>query len=338
MLLGAVCAAAEEVDSPSVQANLSADARRAIDAGLSYLVRTQNEDGSWMSDGSTGRYPVAITALAGLALLASGDTCYSGPHSPNLRRAVTYLVQQADPKTGLIGSGQHGRPMFGHGYAMLFLAQVYGSEGQPALRKRVRHVLRGAVELTARSQNSQGGWYYTPDSDKAEGAVTMTQMQGLRACANAGLSVPSETVKRALDYIRRSARPDGGIAYKVDQPGGSRPPITCAAVATMYAAGIYKGELVEGALRYATRSVPTTGSTPVGGGHFYWAHLYLSQALYLRGGEAWNNYFDQLSAWLVSAQDKQGAWNGDYIGRGYGTAVALLILQLPCNNLPILQP
>jgi hypothetical protein len=339
VLLAATVPAADEAEwRPSARRDLSPAAEQAIREGISFLVRTQNPDGSWLSDGSTGRFPTAISALAGLALLANGSTAYSGPQAENVRRAVRYLLDRADPTTGLIGGQESGRPMFGHGFAMLFLAQVYGSEGQPALRQRIREVLLGAVALTARSQSELGGWYYTPDSDEDEGAVTMTQLQGLRACANAGLPVPEETVARALDYIRKSARPDGGIAYRADRPGDSRPAITCAALASLYAAGIYEGELVERGLRYARANVPTTAPRPSGGTHFFYAHLYLSEVLYFRGGDEWRDYFEAISGWLAAMQREDGSWLGEYIGRAYGTAVALLILQLPYNSLPVLQP
>ncbi len=186
-----------------------------------------------------------MTSLAGLALLAEGNTCYSGPHAQSVRRAVEYLLQQADPESGLIGGYEGGRPMFGHGFAMLFLAQVYGTEGQEDLHRRIGAVLTRAIALTASSQSKLGGWYYTPDSPQDEGAVTVTQMQGLRACANAGLPVPAATVASAMDYIRKAANPDGGIAYRAGIPGESRPGITSAALAVMYAAGIYEGSLVD---------------------------------------------------------------------------------------------
>jgi hypothetical protein len=334
LLLSPVCA---EEAGPSAERDLPPEAERAIANGIEFLVRTQNPDGSWLSDGSTGRYSVAMTALAGLALLAHGSTPHSGPHAANVRSAVAYLLRQADPESGLISGQEPGRPMFGHGFAMLFLAQVHGSEGQTALGRRVRAALEGAVELTARAQSRLGGWFYTPGSADDEGAVTITQMQGLRACANAGIGVPPDTVEAALGYIRASANPDGGIAYRASEPGESRSGITCAAVATLYAGGIYEGELVEGALRYARANTPLAAPSASGGTHFSYSHLYLSQAMYFRGGQEWQDYFSGIRTWLVQVQQPDGSWLGDFIGRTYGTAVALLVLQLPYNNLPILQ-
>jgi squalene cyclase len=316
---------------------LSPRLSESVEAGVAFLMGSQNPDGSWLTDGRTGRFPTAITALAGLALLANGNTTYSGPHAEAVHRAVEFLVGQADAATGLIGRADSARPMFGHGYAMLFLAEVYGSESEPALGARIGEALRGGVRLTAGSQGEAGGWYYDPGSDEDEGAVTVTQLQGLRACADAGIPVPAETVERALAYVRSSARADGGIAYRADGLGDSRPGITCAAVATMYAAGLYDDDMTARALAFAVANTPRAAPNPAGGAHFLYSHLYLSQVLYFQGGAAWRGYFDEVSEWLLEAQHEDGHWDGDYIGKAYGTAVALLVLQLPYNSLPVLQ-
>ena len=336
-LAGASGGQQPEGAGPSAPRDLSPQADAAIRDGVAFLISTQNPDGGWLTDGSTGRYPVAMTSLAGLALLANGSTCYGGPHAASVRRAVERVLQLADRRTGLIGGPETDRPMFGHGFAMLFLAEVYGSEGQTALRERIHDVLVSAVGLTARAQGPTGGWYYTPDSTEDEGAVTITQVQGLRACANAGIPVPAQTVQKAMDYVRRSANPDGGISYRATQPGDSRPGITCAALATMYAAGLYESDLVEKALLYARGTVPLSAPTRAGGTHFFYSHLYLSQVMYFRGGAEWEDYLRGISAWLMSVRNEDGSWNGDYVGRTYGTAVALLILQLPYNSLPVFQ-
>ncbi len=325
-------------EGPSVSRDLSPAAVDAVQRGLRWLAVAQNRDGSWLTDGETGRFPTAMTALGGLALLASGSTTYSGPYAIQVRRATEYLLRQADPQSGLIGGDEGGRPMFGHGYCLLFLAEVYGSESQSPLRARIEEVLRGGVRLSVSSQNELGGWFYQPDSDQDEGAVTITQMQGLRACANAGIPVPERAVLKARDYIRLGQNPDGGIAYRASIPGESRPGVTAAAVATLFASGIYEGDLVEGALAYARANVPLRAPAVAGGGHFYYSHLYLSQALYSVGDDAWRDYFRAIQEWLLEVQGPDGAWQGDYIGKTYGTAVALLILQLPENNLPLFQP
>ena len=48
--------------------------------------------------------------------------------------------------------------------------------------------------------------------DFDEGSTCITQVQGLRACRNAGITVSEKTVREAVGYIRKSANPDGSIA------------------------------------------------------------------------------------------------------------------------------
>ena len=172
--------------------------RSAIERGTRFLVSTQNRDGSWRTSGSTGSYPVAMTSLAGLALLAGGNTPTQGPYARNVSSALTFVLKSAR-RDGLIAQlEEESHCMHGHGFAMLFLAQCYGMEEDPRRQAEVRLVLQRAIQLTARSQSVAGGWLYTPDAGGDEGSVTVTQVQALRACRNVGLAVPKRVVDNAM--------------------------------------------------------------------------------------------------------------------------------------------
>ena len=169
--------------------------------------------------------------------------------------------------------------------------------------------------------------------------MTVTQVQALRACRNAGIAVPKEVIDQAMKYLERSANADGGIRYQAGDSGPSRPAITAAAVACWYNAGRYDDAHARKALEYIEQ---TLAPRPVRGtryfGHFYYAHLYMSQVMYLSGNERWNAYFPVMRDILLSRQDRDdGSWDGDHVGKTYGTAVALIILHLPYKNLPIMQ-
>jgi len=224
--------------------------------------------------------------------------------------------------------------MYGHGFATLFLSQVYGVEEDQERAARLHQVLQRAVRLTARSQSSRGGWLYTPDQSGDEGSVTITQIQALRGCRNAGVKVPRQTIQRAVQYIADSAQPDGGIAYRAGM-SGSRPAITAAAVACLYNAGEYDHPMAREALRYAVRHVRVQGGAVQG--HYFYAHLYMAQAMWQVGGKEWRDYFPKMRDHLVQRQGQTGSWQGDGVGVIYGTAIATLILQLPHQGLPILM-
>ena len=202
---------------------ITAETEAAIERGLAYLTRAQERNGSWPGGSRSRGYPCAMTALSGLALMAGGSTPSEGPYAVNVRRAVDYVLNCAN-RNGLIAKlGEEGaRPMYGHGFGMLFLAQAYGTEQDPNQQRRIRRVLRHAVRLTVRSQSRDGGWLYTPDANGDEGSVTITQIQALRAARNAGIKVPKSTIKRACDYIAKCANADGGISYSLRSRGSSR--------------------------------------------------------------------------------------------------------------------
>src|SRR5688572_14709081 len=66
--------------------------RPTIDKGLAWLIKQQAKDGSWAADGGT--YTTATTAMAGMALLADGQTLEEGKYRDNLRRALDWFLKQ----------------------------------------------------------------------------------------------------------------------------------------------------------------------------------------------------------------------------------------------------
>ena len=326
-------------DGLPLPALITPETQKAINRGLEYLARSQSREGAWRHQtGMGGQYPVAMTALAGLALLSSGSTATEGKYAPQISRAANFILNSRG-KEGLISRREEeGRSMYGHGFSMLFLGQLYGMEDDPQKQERIHQMLQGAAALTARSQSRLGGWMYTPDMNSDEGSVTITQLQGLRSARNAGVAVQKEVIDKALGYLEKSARPDGGIAYRASGGGQSRPPITAAAVACWYNAGQYEHPLAIKALEYVKQRI---GRSPASGGHVwghrYYAHLYMAQVMWLSGSENWEWYFPSMRAWLLREQAADGSWTGDGVGKTYGTAIALVILQVPYGYLPILQ-
>ncbi|MBI5864370.1 MAG: terpene cyclase/mutase family protein [Planctomycetes bacterium] len=313
--------------------------KASIDTGLKFLASTQNRDGSWRSRGANGGYPVAMTSLCGLALLSSGSTPTQGPYARQISSALTFLLKSAR-RDGLIAQvEEESHCMHGHGFAMLFLAQCLGVEEDPQRMAQIRLALQRAIELTARSQSAAGGWLYTPDSGGDEGSVTVTQVQGMRAARNAGLAVPKRVIDNAMSYIEKSTNADGGIRYQVTDSGPSRPAISAAAVVCYFNAGLYDDPRAKKAAQFVDEQLsPANTQSARYFGHYFYAHLYMAQVKYLLGGQQWQDYFSGMRQRLIESQSKDdGSWDGDHVGPTYGTAIALIILQLPYKALPIMQ-
>jgi hypothetical protein len=327
-----------------------------IERGLKYLVNTQRNDGSWLNSGGYGMYPTVMTALGGMALMAGGSTSESGPYAKHVTRAMNYVIRVgiANKDDGLLASdGAEGRSMYGHGFATLFLAQCYGTELTVEKEKEIEGILERAVQLCRKSQSDfktsfpapfdkAGGWIYTPEGRSDEGSVTVTQLQALRACRNAGIKVPVEVINKAVAYLKHCQNPDGGISYSASSKGSSRPPISAAAIACFYAAGVYdrtiggkgeEAEMVEKLVKYVKNVMGVDHND----GHWFYSQLYLGQAMYQRGGQDWKDHYPKIAKRLMETQAPDGSWNGDGVGTTYGTGIACIILQLPYGYLPIYQ-
>lgn len=323
-------------DSQRIEASgqrlITPETQTAINNGLAYLAARQHADGSFGS-GSMYRRNVAVTALAGMAFLSAGHTPGRGRYGENVQRAVDFLIASAEPSGYIIraDSAAHG-PMYGHGFATLFLAEVYGMTADD----KVRVVLKSAVQLIVNSQNKEGGWRYDPDGRDADISVTVCQIMALRAARNSGIAVPKQTIDRCVEYVRRSQNVDGGFRYQSMQSPKSAFPRSAAAVVALYSAGIYEGPELDRGLQYLQRAIPD-GDLLRYEPHYYYGHYYAVQAMWHAGGKFWFSWYPSIRDELVTRQLPDGSWPDSLVNNEYGTAMACLVLQMPNNYLPIFQ-
>ncbi len=331
--------------------------RPAVEKGLAWLAKQQHKDGHFSATGE--QYPTSMTALAGLALFAEGSTPTQGKHAEALRRAVHYLLersQKGGANDGLLGKpdapGDAGRYLFGHGYAMLFLATVV-EDLEPKTRRQAKDALNRAVQFSSRAQTTRGGWGYVSAKDASnfdEGASSMVQIQGLRAAQRAGIPNMDAVLKNALKYASDSTDAQGGLRYSLAGGGGDgRPPLTAAALA-VGAAPDASSPLAKKWHQYCAKMIPLAPAARFGYDEF--AHYYYAQAVYALGEEGWAKLFPQSKKeervlWskyrtvvfnqLVRNQQANGSWPASSVGAGpvYATAVHLIILQLDRGHLPI---
>jgi hypothetical protein len=316
--------------------HITPEALRAVVKGLDFLAAKQSDDGSWILGGGEA-YPVAMTALAGTAFLAHGNSPTRGRYSRNVQGAVEYLVRCATPTGLLTGPSQDsGQPMHGHGFALMFLASVYGMITKESLRQQVGAAVRKAVALTSQGQSPQGGWSYVPGTGD-EGSVTVTQVQALRAAHNAGFLVPRAVIEEAVRYLEKCRTPEGAIQYSLFSGGGPRLAISAAAVATLYNAGQFDSNIATDCLKYVWDQFRTHDGWDKGGGHSFYSHLYAAQGFYMAGDQYWDKYFPAARDQLLAMQAEDGSWHGDGIGQVYGSSIAVIILQLPFKYLPVFQ-
>jgi hypothetical protein len=310
---------------------------RAVEKGLARLASRQAPDGSWGGKGDGFGATSGITALAGLAFMSAGNLPGRGQYGAQVRSAVDYILSVSQ-ESGLLAGDQPHAVMYSHGFATLFLAEVYGMTGDD----RVKDRLQKAVRLIERTQNREGGWRYMPVPYDADVSVTISQVMALRAARDAGIKVEKTVIDRAIEYVRKCQNSDGGFSYMLVQGGradgsGSAFPRSAAGVATLYYAGIFEGDDLKRGLEYVRRFRPNSPQANAGAamGHYFYGHYYAVQSMFLAGGEYWAEWYPAIRDELIGRQDAvTGAWTGE-INEDYCTAVALIVLQMPNRYLPV---
>ncbi|MBG80682.1 MAG: prenyltransferase [Phycisphaerae bacterium] len=300
-----------------------------VKRGMKYLANQQEENGSF----GRGRFAnhVAITSLAGLAFMSGGHVPGRGIYGDQVQGALEFVLDNCQ-ESGLIAAQTAHGPMYGHGFATLFLGEIYGMSPSD---DRLRVCLEKAVDLIVRTQNREGGWRYQPVPVDADVSVTICQVMALRSARNAGIKVPRKTIERAVTYIRDCQNSDGGFRY-MTRAGTSAWPRTAAGVATLFYAGIYDDDSIDSGLGYLMRTAhPSNGR--VRQSHYYYGQYYAAQAMYLAGGNWWRSWWPAVRENILRRQSNNGGWLDHHIGGSYSTAMALIILQVPKRYLPIFQ-
>lgn len=343
---GVIPISAQDLDTNQGRGKMDQETERSINTGLAYLANAQNRDGSWGTGQNQGN--IAVTSLCGLALMAGGNQPGRGQYGAHVTKALQFVLSKRGQPQGFLFNNQassHG-PMYEHGFATLFLAEAHGMVNQRAMRDQLRESLEQAVDLIKRTQNAEGGWRYRPARADADISVTICQIMALRAARNAGIAVPKSVADNCTKYVKncQDVRNGGGFRY---QPGGGPTGFarTAAGVVALYSAGIYEGPEVKKGLEYLLTYKPGAGNNQGGGLfggeyeiHYYYGHYYAAQAMWIAGGNYWREWYPAICKDLNRRRNgNDGSWSDNRFDRHYCTAMALIVLQIPNNYLPILQ-
>jgi hypothetical protein len=336
---------------------------RAVERGLAWLAGQQSDDGSWSAKvgyklnidyryTNEGAGHVGVTALAGMAFLAGGHLPGRGAHGPVVERALDFVLSCVQDDGYITHAGTR---MYSHAFATLFLAEIYGMTH----RSDVKSKLQLAVDFIVNSQNAEGGWRYEPYAAESDMSIVVSQVLALRAARNIGIRVPKSTIDRAARYVVDSAVTEetaaafgpvrhrgwsevGSFHYQKQDGSRSSFPLTAAGVTALYGAGIYSDESIDAGVRYLRSNLMEFNHRfgyRAGGHYFFWyGHYYGVQAMYTAGADAWESYFATVRDEILRLQEPSGAFpNNTGPGPAFGTAVAVLILEIPYRFLPIFQ-
>ncbi len=325
------------------------DVREIYDAGIRFLLKTQDESGGWR-DGQAGP---GVTGMAMMVLLASGEDPNFGPYRVPIRKALRSMIIDQDADTGFLGGGRGHDSMYQHGFAMLALAEAYGAVDDRTLWSEAPGMrgtgagrsLGKALELAARcavtsaKKNPHGAWRYSPDARDADTSVSGAVLMGLLAARNAGIEVPDETIDRAIKYFTTMTGANGQVGYSGGAGGGSDA-VTSIAVLVYSIARQKQLPQYAKALSYLKSRSLDAGSGS--DGYPTYTRYYRAQALFQGDVETWERWNAGLVRELKKQQGKDGSFAG-LGGRGGGfggtvdTSLALLSLAVNFKFLPVYE-
>jgi hypothetical protein len=334
----------------------------AVERGLAWLAAHQSADGSWvarigykLNNGfkftSDDRGHLGVTALACMAFLAGGHLPGRGEYGPVVERGLNFVLSCVQDDGYISHAGSR---MYDHAFATLFLAEICGMTHREDVKKK----LQRSVDYIVTSQNAEGGWRYEPHASDSDMSIVVCQVIALRAARNIGIRVPKATVERAARYVVDSAvtkdesgfnghqafggygNEIGTFHYQKDVYSRSSFPLTAAGVTALHGLGIYSDELIRKGLDYLSSNLRSFNRDHEDTGHYYfwYGHYYALQAMYTAGSPYWEPYFEELRRTLFKMQRSDGAWPNEMgPGPAFGTAVAVLMLEIPYRFLPIFQ-
>ncbi|MGB4727335.1 MAG: squalene--hopene cyclase [Thermogutta sp.] len=338
---------------------ITPESEAALERGLAWLAQNQGPEGNWDSN------DLGLVSTGILAFLAAGHLPDHGPYGSTVRRALDYVIRNAQP-SGLLNIAEARRGTYNHGLSTFVLGQAYGMTND----RRLGPLLDQALKVVQQSQCGDGGWDYVPKRQSQGHDLSLVVMQALalRSAVDSGFEISPQVVQAAIECVREHYTPKncsrdapeeeqqrhpGQFTYS---KGGGNATIAMAAagVVCLQEFGQYDDwrigknmEVIRAAILEATRDGRPRREhrAPFDPYTLY----YVAQALYQVGGDAWQECYPPLRDAVVASQirepnqpSRDGMWTaqghvGGRPGELYMTAVCCFVLAIPNRYLPILQ-
>lgn len=280
-----------------------------VTRALRFLKQTQAPDGGWGSD-----HRAAMTGLSLLAYFGHCETPLSEEFGDSCLRAMVFLIDRAAKQDGRFPDPAAGRHWpYEQAIATYALAEAHTfcralNLNIPNLAETVQ---RSGQMLISR-QHESGGWDYDYEEDSSRGgdlSITAWHIQALKACKLSGIDFRNLTrsLKSSLDYVEARQAADGSFGYTGTTPAGElpRPSLTGAGMLCLQMGGRGSSSAVRKGARHALENSPFTWDGP---DCDLYAHYYLAQAMFQRGGKDWDAYQPRIRDSLTTRQSPDGSW------------------------------
>ncbi|QDT02617.1 Prenyltransferase and squalene oxidase repeat protein [Rubripirellula lacrimiformis] len=350
--------------SPTPAGMVGPATEEAIEKGLAFLSRIQNEDGSWSLQGhGTDVVLRSDTAATGLCLLAfqgAGYTHREHQYADSVSRGLKFLIDNQRTNGDLYRSedplSNRNVAFYSHGIAALALCEAYGMTQDESLREPAQMCLD---YIAATQHLSRGGWRYSPQVS-SDTSVTGWMMMALKSGQLSGLEVSPKTYDGIETWLDMAQSPDRDDRYRYNpfapdtptQRHGRFATPTMTAVGMlmrMYAGWQRDTPAMRSAADYLLEYPPQMGTavSPQRDA-YYW--YYATQVMFHMGGSHWERWNQSLNPVLLKSQLDDGPAIGSWdpvspvpdrwsvhAGRLYVTTMNLLNLEVYYRHLPIYE-
>ncbi|WP_437229153.1 prenyltransferase/squalene oxidase repeat-containing protein [Planctomicrobium sp. SH661] len=356
----------EEREKALMKFGGSQESEAAVDRSLKWMASVQNPAGYWdaseyeagtiekdengVDRKNAGREAdVGVTALAVLAFLGKLNTVDQGEYSPQVNRALRWIVSQQTTKNWgegwgstpgyLGGKATDYEAMYCHAMATFALGEAYAMSRDNPDAQWLRAPLEEAVMFILDVQNVDGGWRYIKGQREGDMSIFGWQVMALKSAEAAGISIDPQRKARMRKFlVDRQLGNAGGLAgYRSKE----------AASAAMTAEALYCRQMLgiaddtqanQEAIQMMLANVPRRTTL----NFYYW--YYGTLAMHQHGGPEWEKWNANVRDLLISEQrltgPLAGSWDprdiwGGYGGRMYATAIATLSLEVYYRYLPL---
>ena len=323
-----------------------------VTRALRFLKQTQAPDGGWGND-----HRAAMTGLSLLAYLGRCETPLSEEFGDSCLKAMVFLIDRAAKQDGRFPEPAAGRHWpYEQAIATYALAEAHTMCRALNLNiPNLAETVQRSGQMLIDRQHESGGWDYDYEEDSSRGgdlSITAWHIQALKACKLSGIEFRNLTrsLKSSLDYVEARQAADGSFGYTGTTPAGElpRPSLTGAGMLCLQMGGRESSPAVRRGARHALENSPFTWDGP---DCDLYAHYYLAQAMFQRGGKDWATYQPRIRDSLTARQSPDGSWpkpggggkvhavgalftGNSPTGIHYRTTLATLMLEVYYRYLP----
>jgi len=313
--------------------------RASSDKGLAWLLRSQNNDGSWGREfGAPGE--VGNTSIAALTLMAHGSTPTRGPHYRPLRKAFTWLelrTRNYGPNSRL-DQGTLLQRKLGPNAELYLVTLLYAqslSLGLDKYEDEIRqHELTSMVRDIAALQKPNGEW----ETSYEPMLTTISAWMALKQANAAGITIENASPQRVVRYLLEDCLEKNTGVFKEDKWGRQERFVTQAGgIRVLHGEGLgNQAEVRKAAAVIGRMNWDQDVGGHVGGEEFLGA-LFATQALFLERTEQYGSWYPRIVSGLVKSQNADGSWQGHHCitDRVFCTACSIMTMLVPDKLVPM---